>query len=176
MLEIHELVEVGEPAKVLELPFELRQKSRLKAQLSDGEMVGLFLPRGTVLRHGALLKTDSGDIIEVRAAPEEVSTVSGTDDFLLTRVAYHLGNRHVPLQVGRGFLRYQHDHVLDAMVRQLGAQVRFEQAPFEPESGAYGDHGGHGHGHGHGHEHDDRHRHDLTERPVAPEPGESRGV
>src|SRR5690606_2472728 len=116
---------------------ELRQKSRLSAALDSGESIGLFLPRGSVLRDGTLLRTTNGNVIRVKAAPEQVSTVSSEDAHLLTRVAYHLGNRHVPLQVSPGFLRYQHDHVLDDMVRQLGATPRLECAPFEPEGGAY---------------------------------------
>lgn len=163
MLEAHAIVSNGQPGANLELPFESRKKSRLKATLDNGETLGLFLPRGTVLRDGMLLKTNSGLVVRVRAAAEDVSTVRSSDPHLLTRVAYHLGNRHVPLQVARGFVRYQHDHVLDDMVRGLGADVHFERAPFEPEAGAYG--GGHshhrasddesdlqhGHGHGHGH-------------------------
>ena len=171
MLEAHEIVTSGTADARLELPFELRKKSRLRAELENGETIGLFLPRGTVLRHGTMLRSTEGRIIVVCAAPEDVSTVHSSDTHLLTRVAYHLGNRHVPLQVERDFLRYQHDHVLDDMVRGLGADVHFEQAPFEPEAGAYGgghrhdsgdhddpthdhdhphDHA-HGHGHGHGH-------------------------
>lgn len=149
MLEAHEIIRAGEPFASLELPFELRQKSRLSAMLASGESIGLFLPRGSVLRDGTLLRTTDGRIICVKAAPEEVSTVSSEDAHLLARVAYHLGNRHVPLQVSPGFLRYQHDHVLDDMVRQLGATPRLECAPFEPEAGAYG--GGHHH---HDHQHD----------------------
>lgn len=165
MLEAHEIVAVGTPRTTLELPFERRTKSRLRCELDDGTTIGVFLPRGTVLRHGTLLRTTDGSIVAVHAAPEDVSTVASSDAHLLTRVAYHLGNRHVPLEIGPGFVRYQHDHVLDGMVRGLGAEVRFEQASFEPEAGAYGgdhhhhddhehddhhhhDHGGHGHGHG----------------------------
>ena len=91
---------------------------------------------------------------------------------MLAKVAYHLGNRHVPLQIETGFVRYQHDHVLDDMVRQLpGADtsvtVNVEQAPFEPEAGAYQQGGGHhghshGHGHGHSHSHDHDHSHDHS--------------
>jgi len=162
MLEAYEIVTNGNADSRLELPFERRKKSRLLAELESGETIGLFLPRGTVLRHGTLLRSTEGRIIAVSAAREDVSTVHSSDTHLLARVAYHLGNRHVPLQVERDFLRYQHDHVLDDMVRGLGAEVRFEQAPFEPEAGAYGgghrhedhdhdhDHG-HAHGHGHGH-------------------------
>lgn len=167
MLEAHEVVSTGTPQATIDLPFERRKKSRLRCALSDGRTLGVFLPRGTVLRHGTLLRTMDGAIIAVHAAAEDVSTVHCGDAHLLTRVAYHLGNRHVPLEIGPGFVRYQHDHVLDAMVRGLGAEVRFERAPFEPEAGAYGGghrhhHDDHGHDHdgGHGHDHDGGHGHD----------------
>ena len=131
----------------LTLPFEQRQKSRLRTRLDNGEEVGLFLPRGTVLRHGDRLRAANGRVVEVRAAPETVSTARTDDPLRLARAAYHLGNRHVALQLGPGWLRYLHDHVLDGMVRELGLEVIYEQAPFEPEAGAYG--GGHHHGHDH---------------------------
>ena len=123
------------------LPFEQRQKSRLRIRLDNGQDAGLFLPRGTVLRHGDRLRATSGLVVEVRAAPEAVSTARADDALLLARAAYHLGNRHVALQLGPGWLRYPHDHVLDNMARELGLTVNREQAPFEPEAGAYG--GGH---------------------------------
>ncbi len=107
--------------------------------------------RGTILREGDLLLADDGRAVRVVAAPEMVSTVSAEDPLTLMRAAYHLGNRHVPLQIGEGWLRYQHDHVLDDMVRGLGLSVRVEEAPFEPEAGAYGGHSAlapHAHSHG----------------------------
>jgi urease accessory protein len=122
----------------LVLPFELRSKSRLRSHLSSGEEVGLLLERGTVLRGGDLLSSDDGRTIEIVAANETVSTVTAHDPGQLARVAYHLGNRHVALQVGTGWVRYLHDHVLDDMVRELGSSVTVEDAPFEPEAGAYG--------------------------------------
>ena len=146
----------GPIAGTLTLPFDLRQRSRLRARLDDGTEVGLFLPRGQVLRHGDRLRADDGLLIEVRAAEEAVSTAEAPDPVLLARAAYHLGNRHVALQVGAGWLRYVHDHVLDTMVRALGLDVRCEQAPFEPEAGAYQ----HGHGGSHTHEHGAPHPHD----------------
>jgi len=143
----------------LTLPFELRQKSRLRARLDSGDEVALILPRGRVLRDGDVLVASDGFAVRVRAAAEKVSTVNdvtgatGVDAVALARGAYHLGNRHVPVQLGAGFLRYQQDHVLDDMVRGLGLVVTAEEAPFEPEAGAYGEHeyahgGGHGHSHG----------------------------
>ena len=130
---------------VLSLPFETRQKSRFRADLSDGREVYVMLPRGSVIRGGNGLKSEDGAVIEVLAAPEQTSWVTSNDTLLLLRAAYHLGNRHVPLEINERGLRYLHDHVLDDMVRLLGLQVESQVAPFEPEEGAYG--GGHHHHH-----------------------------
>lgn len=147
-LQIVERLSEDLPARAtLTLPFDLRQKSRLRTRLDSGEDVGLFLPRGTVLRHGDRLRTTDGWVVEVRAAPETVSTARSDDPLLLARAAYHLGNRHVALQLGVGWLRYAHDHVLDRMVRELGLTVSGERVPFEPEAGAHS--GGHHPGHAH---------------------------
>ena len=145
-LEVIERIPSGEPTASLTLPFELRQKSRLLAQLDSGEPVRLFLPRGTVLRQGDLLRTPCGRVVKVQAAFETVSTAMTESPSLLARAAYHLGNRHVTLEIAPGRLRYLHDPVLDTMVEQLGLTVIVEQAPFEPEGGAYG---GQQHHHGH---------------------------
>jgi urease accessory protein len=146
----------------LELPFDLRQKSRLRAKLRSGEEVALILPRGTVMRGGDVVKTQDGREVQVLAAPEKLLHVEAAS---LARIAYHLGNRHVPVQVGEGFLRIAEDHVLEEMLHKLGARVSHVEAPFEPEAGAYG--GGHrhdemGHGgkiHDHHHHHDSDHHH-----------------
>jgi urease accessory protein len=137
------------------LPFELRSRSRFRAQLVGGEDVGVILARGQILRGGDLLLADDGRVIEVAAADETVSTVHSDEPRALARAAYHLGNRHVALQIGQGWLRYCHDHVLDDMVNGLGLTVTVEQAPFEPEAGAYhaDADGAHSHGHSHGHGH-----------------------
>lgn len=124
----------------LVLPFELRQKSRLRTQLSSGEEVGLNLERGYILRGGDQLLASDGRVIEVVAAPENVSVVTSSDPLRLARAAYHLGNRHVSVQIGAGWLRYLHDHVLDDMVRGLGLPIAHETLPFEPEPGAYSGH------------------------------------
>lgn len=146
MLEIHDILDQPLAADArLTLAFEQRSRSRLRTQLDDGTEVGLFLPRGRVLRHGDRLRASDGRIVEVCAALETVSTVHAADPLLLLRAAYHLGNRHVALAITADALRYRHDHVLDAMVAQLGLAVGVEQAPFEPEAGAYG--GGHHHQH-----------------------------
>jgi len=137
------------------LPFEQRQKSRLRARLENGDEVALILPRGRVLRGGDRVAATDGREVEIVAAPEKLLHIESTE---LARVAYHLGNRHVPLQVGPGFLRIAEDHVLEEMARKLGARVSHVEAPFEPEAGAYGhqhDEMGHG-GRIHDHFHDHR--------------------
>lgn len=121
----------------LRLTFAEREKSRQRATLASGEAITIGLPRGTLMRGGDSLVTADGRQVTIVAADEAVSTVTASD---LVKVAYHLGNRHVSLQIGDGWLRYLKDHVLDAMVAGLGGHVQHEQAPFEPESGAYGHH------------------------------------
>lgn len=125
------------PEVTLSLPIGDRVKSRLKVTLDDGRQAGLFLPRGKILRDGDLVATHDGLVAQIKAAPELVSTVSSDNPHTLAKASYHLGNRHVPLQVEPKWLRYLHDHVLDDMVRGLGLLVKTETAPFEPEAGAY---------------------------------------
>lgn len=138
---------------VLTLPFELRQKSRLRAKLETGEEVALLMPRGRILRDGDRLSAGDGRVVLVKAAPEELSTVRAADPTSLARAAYHLGNRHIAVQVGHGWLRYQHDHVLDEMLRALGLAVHAETAAFEPEAGAYAQSQDHDDDHDHEHGH-----------------------
>ncbi len=130
-----------EPTRTLTLSYQSRTKSRLLAKLDNGEDVGLFLQRGRVLRGGDVLAGPEGLAVLVQAAPEEVSVARTDDALLLARACYHLGNRHVALQIAAGELRYLADPVLDAMARGLGLSVARESAPFEPEAGAYS----HGH-------------------------------
>jgi urease accessory protein len=146
------------PSDVLTLPFELRQKSRLLAALDSGRQIALMLPRGHILRDGSRLEASDGSTILVRSADEELSLVASGEPAELLRAAYHLGNRHVALQIGPGYLAYLHDHVLDDMLRGLGLSPSLARQPFEPEAGAYGRSGGHSHG-AHGH-HDHHHDHD----------------
>ena len=176
MLEIKTRFEVALPGRTvvaterLQLPFDLRQKSRLRAQLVSGEEVALALPRGEVLRGGDLLLASDGRVVEIVARPEQLLHVECDSPQALARAAYHLGNRHVPVQVGAGFLRLAADHVLEQMLSGLGARITVIDAPFEPESGAYAGHthGSAGHHHhsgtegggariheygGHGHDH-----------------------
>lgn len=145
MIEIDSICEKKEPAETtLTLPFELRQKSRLKVILDDDREAGVILPRGGLLRGGDCLKSRDGIIVEVVAAKECVSTVYSESALLLARACYHLGNRHVHLQITEKWIRYLHDHVLDEMVEGLGLKMTVENAPFEPEAGAYSG-GGHSH-------------------------------
>jgi urease accessory protein len=128
----------------LVLSFEARCKSRLRTRLLSGEEVGLFMERGTVLRGGDKLAANDGTVIEVVAAPEMLMEATAGDPLLLAKAAYHLGNRHVAVHLLPGRLRFGSDHVLGEMVRGLGLPVAEIEAPFEPESGAYG---AHPHGH-----------------------------
>jgi urease accessory protein len=133
----------------LRLPFDLRQKSRLRTQLVSGEDAWLMLPRGNILRGGDKLLGNDARVIEVVAAMEAVIHITCADATALAKAAYHLGNRHVPVEVGDGYLRIAADHVLAQMLKGLGATLTGMQAPFEPEGGAYANHGGHGSAHHH---------------------------
>jgi urease accessory protein len=142
----------------LVLPFDLRQRSRLLATLDSGEEIGLTLPRGTVLRGGDRLQASDGRIVEVVAAPELVSIVRTGDARQLARAAYHLGNRHIAVQVAHDSLQFLRDHVLEEMLRGQGLKVEADVLPFEPEGGAYSQGHGHSHdGHSHGHGAHDHH-------------------
>ncbi|OYD76067.1 UNVERIFIED_ORG: urease accessory protein [Burkholderia sp. CF145] len=132
-------------APTLTLAFDARCKSRLAATLDSGEEVALLLPRGTVLRDGDVLVADDGGLVCVVAAPESVLYVRAPDVLTLTRAAYHLGNRHTPVEVGADYLKLEYDPVLADMLKRLGASVDQVEMPFQPETGAYG--GGHRHGH-----------------------------
>ena len=144
----------------LALPYEMREKCRQRATLSTGEEAALFLARGTILRGGDCLMADDGRVVRIVAAPEPVLDVECHDAEEFARCAYHLGNRHTPMQIlgrkddGHYALRIRADHVLADMLAGLGAHSAETLAPFEPETGAYGGHshvGGHDHEHGHDH-------------------------
>lgn len=148
----------------LSLPIDARIKSRQKVTLDDGTDAGLFLERGTLLRGGDVLTNSENQYVLIQAADETVTTIRCADALMLAKVAYHLGNRHVPLQIEPGWVRYQHDHVLDDMVKQMPeatelVELIVEQAPFEPEAGAYQQGGGHDHKNGHSHSHSHSHSH-----------------
>lgn len=153
MLKLVQVTVSQETSDTLTLPYDQRRKSRFLAVLGSGRACGAVLPRGTSLKDGDVLLAEDGTKVRVSAAAESLSVARTSDVFLLTRAAYHLGNRHVNLQIGSGELRYQHDHVLDEMVVELGLAVSVEQLSFEPESGAYSSNrGGNSHAHSH-HQH-----------------------
>jgi urease accessory protein len=150
-------------AATVSLDWDVRQKSRFDATDSLGRTLGVFLPRGTVVRGGDVLVAEDGSLIRVQAAPQPVLVITHCSQhgspFDLTRAAYHLGNRHVPIELQRDHLKIEPDHVLADMLRNMHLIVNAQDAAFEPEGGAYGNHGGHGHGPGHGHSHDHGHDH-----------------
>ena len=162
MIKVLEHAPSGAKAtQTLTLNYDARTKARFMALTDQGLKLGVQLARGRTLRGGDKLLAVDGTVIEVLAKPETLSRVELTDPLLLTRICYHLGNRHVPLEIGAGFCQFQHDHVLDDMVLGLGGQVEVVQVAFEPESGAYHSHakGGNAHGHGSAHEHSHAHGH-----------------
>ncbi|EHR70261.1 urease accessory protein UreE [Burkholderiales bacterium JOSHI_001] len=141
------------------LDWDLRRRSRFEALDSSGRRLAVFLPRGTVLRGGDVLVAEDGSLVQVQAAPQAVLRVTvpegQSDAFALLRAAYHLGNRHVELELKPDHLKLEPDPVLAEMLQRLHLQVQACEEPFEPEGGAYAA-GGHGHGHGHAHhDHDD---------------------
>src|SRR5690349_3055825 len=144
-------------AATVELDWDVRQKSRFDCTDSKGRHLGVFLPRGTVVRGGDVLVAEDGSLIKVTAAPQPVLVITPCADhgspFDLTRAAYHLGNRHVPIELKPDHLKIEPDHVLADMLRAMHLTVAEANAAFEPEGGAYAS-GGHSHGsHGHGREH-----------------------
>ena len=146
------------PTDSVALAYDERKRSRLKVVLASGKEAGIFLERGDHLHDGDRLVAEDGTtVVEILAAPERLIEASADTPLLFARTAYHLGNRHVPVQIvptdTGGKLRFQTDHVLAEMVRGLGCTVAETKAPFQPESGAYGSHGGHHH-HGHDQGHD----------------------
>jgi urease accessory protein len=143
-------------ATTVELDWDVRQKSRFDATDSQGRHLGVFLPRGTVVRGGDVLVAEDGSMIRVQAAPQAALVITPCAEhgspFDLVRAAYHLGNRHVQIELQPDHLKIEPDHVLADMLRAMHLTVVEAQVAFEPEGGAYAA-GGHAHGHGHGHEH-----------------------
>jgi urease accessory protein len=144
-------------ASTLTLDWDTRQKSRFDATDSAGRQLGVFLPRGTVVRGDDVLVAEDGSLVRVQAAPQDVLRITACTEhgshFDLTRAAYHLGNRHVPIELQPDHLKIEPDHVLADMLRAMHMTVVAVSESFEPENGAYGDHGASSHGHGHSHEH-----------------------
>jgi urease accessory protein len=174
MLQVSKLIPQGaglaaalfKHAHTVELDWDVRQKSRFKATDSAGRELGIFLPRGTVARGGDVLVAHDGSLIKVWAAPQAVLKITACPQhgtpFDLIRAAYHLGNRHVPIELKPDHLKIEPDHVLMEMLRAMHLTVSEVNEPFEPENGAYatGGHSGHhGHLHGHDHVHDHDHSH-----------------
>jgi urease accessory protein len=148
-------------AATVSLNWDVRCRSRFEAADSLGRALAVFLPRGTIVRGGDVLVAEDGSLVAVQAAPQPVLVVRtcgahGTP-FDLLRAAYHLGNRHVALELRPDHLKLEPDHVLADLLRHMHLEVESTEAPFEPEAGAYG--GGHGGGHGHGHGHTHPHGH-----------------
>jgi urease accessory protein len=168
MLTVNKLVAQGrglasvllKRASLVELDWDVRSRSRFDATDSSGRSLGVFLPRGQVLRGGDVLVAEDGSLVRVLAKPQPVLLVRHCSEhgspFDLLRAAYHLGNRHVQLELQPDRLQLEPDHVLADLLRQMHLIVTEAQAPFEPESGAYAS-GGHGHAHGHSHGHDHGH-------------------
>ena len=147
-------------ASTVSLDWDVRQKSRFDATDSTGRSFGVFLPRGTLVRGGDVLVLEDGALVRVQAAQQEVLRITACEQhgsaFDLTRAAYHLGNRHVPIELQPDHLKIEPDHVLADMLRAMHMTVVQVQEAFEPEGGAYG---GHGHSHGHDHAHHDHAHH-----------------
>jgi urease accessory protein len=178
MLTVSKLIPQGRGlAKVLvnraatvELDWDVRQKSRFDATDSQGRELGVFLPPGTAVRGGDVLLVEDGSMVCVLAAPQPVMVIRPDaqhgSPFDLVRAAYHLGNRHVAIELQPDHLKIEPDHVLAEMLRGMRLVVTDTFGPFEPEGGAYGGHGAHGHeDHHHGHRHADpqdvEHEHDT---------------
>jgi urease accessory protein len=138
------------------IPQDLRQKSRFEATDSQGRAIGVFLARGSVLRGGDVLVAEDGSLIRVVAAPQRVLRITACAEhgsaFDLTRAAYHLGNRHVPIELQPDHLKIEPDHVLADLLRAMHLTVSEVLEAFEPESGAYAS-AGHAHADGHAHSH-----------------------
>lgn len=133
----------AQPLATLTLDYQARQKSRQRARLDNGQEAGIMLERGQALRHGDLLRSEDGTVIRIVAAVEKLAMVHCTDALTLARACYHLGNRHVPVQIEENQIRFQRDHVLEHMLEAMGLTVQHEEAGFEPENGAYTHHHSH---------------------------------
>ena len=181
MLTVHKLLPQGQGqglatvllrrAATVELDWDVRQKSRFAATDSHGRALAIFLPRGQAVRGGDVLVAEDGSLVRAVAAPQAVLHITAPTPFALMRAAYHLGNRHVPIELQADHLKIEPDHVLADMLRSLGLQVALATLPFEPDGGAYGGHvthdghshhghhHSHAHGHAHGHDHPHAHAH-----------------
>jgi urease accessory protein len=178
MLQVSKLIAQGaglapvliKRAATVELDWDVRQKSRFDATDSQGRTLGVFLPRGTAVRGGDVLVAADGSLIRVIAAPQSVLRITPCPQhgspFDLVRAAYHLGNRHVQIELKSDHLKIEPDHVLADMLRAMHLIVHEATEGFEPEGGAYAS-GGHGHSHGHDHSHDHGQEHPAPAKPAA---------
>ena len=163
-------------ATTVELDWDVRQKSRFAATDSAGRELGIFLPRGTLVRGGDVLVAEDGSMVRVIAAAQPVLVITHCQNhgtpFDLTRAAYHLGNRHVPIELQPDHLKIEPDHVLADMLRAMHLIVKAQDLPFEPEGGAYAAGHGHDHGHSHdaGHSHGPEHEHKHEAAPARTRP------
>ena len=178
MLQISKLIPQGKGlapvllkrASTLELDWDVRQKSRFDATDSLGRPLGVFLPRGTLVRGGDVLVAEDGSMVRVIAAPQAVLRITACtahgSPFDLTRAAYHLGNRHVPIELQPDHLKIEPDHVLADMLRAMHLTVREVAESFEPEGGAYST-GAQGHWHSHAASHEQAHAPAVAAAPQA---------
>jgi len=147
-------------APTVSLDWDVRQKSRYQTEDSSGRVLSVFLQRGQVVRGGDVLVADDGSLVKVNAAPQPLLRITACtahgSPFDLTRAAYHLGNRHVPIELQPDHLKIEPDSVLADMLRSMHLIVNNVEESFEPEGGAYGSHHG---GSGHSHENDHGHSH-----------------
>ena len=144
-------------AGALTLDFDARHRRRIRLTTDQGEDVLLNLPKAVAMADGDGLQLEDGSWLEVRAAAELIVEIRHKDPTQLMRLAWHLGNRHVPTEIRDQVLRIRPDHVIEEMLRSFGAELIEVQVAFQPEGGAYGRHGHHHHHHDEeGHHHHDR--------------------
>ena len=142
-------------AGTLTLDFDARHRRRIRLTADQGENVLLDLPKAVAMADGDGLQLEDGRWLEVQAAAESIVEVRHKDPHQLIRLAWHLGNRHLPTEIRDHVLRIRPDHVIEEMLHGFGAELAKVQAPFQPEGGAYGNDHGHHHGHGDGEHHHD---------------------
>ena len=146
-------------AGTLTLDFDARHRRRIRLTTDQGQDILLDLPNTVAMADGDGLQLDDGTWLAITAAPESLVEIRHEDRHQLMRLAWHLGNRHLPTEIREGALRIRPDHVIEEMLRGFGAALEKIQEAFQPEGGAYGA----SHNHGHGHDHDDHHHHDHAD-------------
>ncbi|MEW5424227.1 urease accessory protein UreE [Amorphus sp. 3PC139-8] len=149
----------ADPVDAVTLDHDGRHRRRIALTGNGGLSFLLDLPEAVALRHGDGLLLEDGRVVAVEAAPEPLTQVTAADPHHLLRLAWHLGNRHLPAMIEDGRILIRRDHVISDMVRGLGGEVTDIEAPFDPEGGAYG---GHSHAHSHSETHSHAHSHSET--------------